>query len=183
METMTEVGSRLGGAAVELRRTLLRTVGRAREGMRKDKRVKIVRRANIFWWRRMLWSGLELVMGMRGCEGDSWITSIIFLRYCPIRIDESLTMVRSSLVSSHVRGHRKDCWQIFLWWGLTPLSSDIDSAGLEGPLRFAILHPHSSRYISISTSDTFDLLLLSFLSQCRIFSFLILILWYMPWRS
>lgn len=48
METMTEVGSRLGGVAVELRRTLLRTVGRAREGMRKDKRVKIVRRANIF---------------------------------------------------------------------------------------------------------------------------------------
>lgn len=48
METMAEVGLRLGDGAVELGGTLLRTVGRAREGMRKGKRAKSVRRVSIF---------------------------------------------------------------------------------------------------------------------------------------
>lgn len=57
METMAEVGLRLGDGAVELRGTLLRTVGRAREGMRKGKRAKSVRRVSIF---------------DDGCCGDGW---------------------------------------------------------------------------------------------------------------
>lgn len=48
METISEVGLRLGDGAVELRGTLLQTVGRAREGMRKGKRAKSVRRVSIF---------------------------------------------------------------------------------------------------------------------------------------
>lgn len=69
------------------------------------------------------------------CGGDSWMTSIIFLGYCAIRTGRRLTMVRHSWVSNHVRGHRKDCWQLSFGFILVRLS-DIDSAGLEDPLRF-----------------------------------------------